>query len=140
MNNLFEQMVLSLNSLIVCDIVFSLWLTSGYKISERNRLTDKFVSVPKKLSSAVTPWSADQGEEVDLLTAFNDDHGGVIIDMKSPMSSKDFISSLRASILNWRQQVIILTAGFLAQILFPGRMTICYYLQTHLVITVIRTN
>lgn len=52
----------------------------------------------------MTPRSADQGEEIELLTAFNDDHGGVIVNMKAPMNSKEFLSSLRASILNWGQQ------------------------------------
>ncbi|KAJ7967840.1 Nudix hydrolase [Quillaja saponaria] len=46
-----------------------------------------------------------EGEEqqVKLLTATHDDHGGVIVEMDQPMDSTAFVSILRASISQWRQ-------------------------------------
>ncbi|KAL7217761.1 hypothetical protein ACSBR2_011074 [Camellia fascicularis] len=43
-------------------------------------------------------------QQVELLFAVNDDHGGVIVEMKEPMDSKAFLSLLRASISQWKQQ------------------------------------
>ncbi|KAK6934607.1 Pre-nudix hydrolase domain [Dillenia turbinata] len=40
----------------------------------------------------------------DLLSASNDDHDGVIVDMKEPMDAAVFRSMLRASISQWRKQ------------------------------------
>ncbi|WOK92032.1 nudix hydrolase 2 isoform X4 [Canna indica] len=54
-------------------------------------------------SSIATSSLAHQGE-VTLLPATNDNHGGVIVEMKDPMDSGTFISSLRASLEVWRQQ------------------------------------
>ncbi|XP_038689369.1 nudix hydrolase 2-like isoform X2 [Tripterygium wilfordii] len=42
--------------------------------------------------------------EVKLLDAINDDHEGVIVNMKEPMDSKAFSSALRASIVHWKHQ------------------------------------
>jgi Nudix hydrolase domain len=47
-----------------------------------------------------------QGQEVELLDFVNDDYGGVIVEMKAPMDPTVFASSLRASISNWRKQVL----------------------------------
>jgi hypothetical protein len=47
-------------------------------------------------------------EHAELLPATDDDHGGVIVDMKEAMDSEVFVTSLRASISKWRQQVVIL--------------------------------
>lgn len=44
--------------------------------------------------------------EVALLSAVDDDHGGVIVELKEPMDPAAFHTSLRASISNWRKQVI----------------------------------
>ncbi|ONK79360.1 uncharacterized protein A4U43_C01F5570 [Asparagus officinalis] len=74
----------------------------GFKISGRGQLNNKFSCVSKN-SSVVTPESTGKGE-VDLLTASDDNHRGVIVEINDPMNPKDFVSSLRASILNWRQQ------------------------------------
>ncbi|XP_058001290.1 nudix hydrolase 2 isoform X1 [Hevea brasiliensis] len=41
---------------------------------------------------------------VKLLPASNDDHGGVIVDMKEPVEPDIFLAMLRASISLWRQQ------------------------------------
>lgn len=43
--------------------------------------------------------------EINLLHASEDAFGGVIVDMKEPMSSGIFASVLRASISKWREQV-----------------------------------
>ncbi|KAE8704298.1 Nudix hydrolase 7 [Hibiscus syriacus] len=40
----------------------------------------------------------------ELLPAINDDHGGVIVEMKEHMDSDTFVTVLRASILQWKQQ------------------------------------
>lgn len=47
-------------------------------------------------------------EHAELLPEIDDDHGGVIVDMKEAMDSEVFVTSLRASISKWRQQVVIL--------------------------------
>lgn len=80
-----------------------LGILRDFSTSKRNPLNGKSILASINSSSLVTSQSTDQGE-VKLLDASNDSHGGVIVEMKNPMSSKDFISSLRASILNWRQQ------------------------------------
>ncbi|EOY12022.1 NUDIX hydrolase domain - like 10 [Theobroma cacao] len=41
---------------------------------------------------------------VELLPAINDDHGGVIVEMKEHMDSDTFVTRLRASMLKWKQQ------------------------------------
>lgn len=43
-------------------------------------------------------------EHAELLPEIDDDHGGVIVDMKEAMDSEVFVTSLRASISKWRQQ------------------------------------
>lgn len=43
-----------------------------------------------------------------LLPASDDVHGGVIVDMTEPMDPNIFLTMLRASISQWRQQVLIL--------------------------------
>lgn len=58
-----------------------------------------------KLSSS-SKVMADRGEEVELLTAVNDDYGGAVVEMKAPIEASVFIRSLKASIANWRQQGI----------------------------------
>lgn len=45
-------------------------------------------------------------EHVGLLNAVEDSYGGVTVKMKEPMDSKDFVPLLRASISQWRQQVL----------------------------------
>ncbi|KAH7684091.1 Mn(2+)-dependent ADP-ribose/CDP-alcohol diphosphatase protein [Dioscorea alata] len=57
-------------------------------------------------SSVVLPMSNDQREEVGLLDAVDDVHGGVIVELKGSMDCKTFVSSLRASLSHWRQQGI----------------------------------
>lgn len=58
-------------------------------------------------SSAIVGQIFENGSEhVELLPATNDDHGGVIVDMKEAMNSEAFQVLLRASISQWRQQVL----------------------------------
>ncbi|KAA3486907.1 nudix hydrolase 10-like [Gossypium australe] len=40
----------------------------------------------------------------ELLPVINDDHGGVIIEMKEHMDTETFLTMLRASMLQWKQQ------------------------------------
>ena len=47
-------------------------------------------------------------QHVELLSSVNDDHGGVIVEMKEPMDSEAFHSLLRVSISQWKQQVFLL--------------------------------
>ena len=42
---------------------------------------------------------------VELLPATNDDHGGVIVDMKEAVEPLTFATLLRASVSHWKQQV-----------------------------------
>lgn len=44
-------------------------------------------------------------ENIDILDAVEDQHGGVIVNMEKPMESMLFSSLLQASISHWRQQV-----------------------------------
>ncbi|KAL5718843.1 hypothetical protein ACHQM5_011705 [Ranunculus cassubicifolius] len=63
------------------------------------------MSVSVSSSSVTTQAVIDNGEQVvGILTAENDDHGGVMVDMKEPMNSEDFSSSLRASMSHWKKQ------------------------------------
>ncbi|PIA58314.1 hypothetical protein AQUCO_00500324v1 [Aquilegia coerulea] len=63
------------------------------------------MSTPISSTSGVEQVLVDNGPlQAQLLTAVDDDHGGVIVDLKEPMNSHDFTSSLKASMLNWRQQ------------------------------------
>ncbi|CAK9156803.1 unnamed protein product [Ilex paraguariensis] len=57
-------------------------------------------------SSSSTVLSEKQVQQVDnLLTAKDDDHGGVIVEMTpEPLDSSIFVSLLRASLSHWRQQ------------------------------------
>jgi hypothetical protein len=45
--------------------------------------------------------------DVGLLPATDDDHQGVIVDMKEAMDAKVFATRLRASVSTWRQQVVV---------------------------------
>lgn len=52
-------------------------------------------------------------EQVELLPATNDEHGGVIVEMKEPMGSEVFTTLLRASVSEWRRQVVICCSDLL---------------------------
>lgn len=49
---------------------------------------------------------------VKLLPASNDDHEGVIVDMKEPMEPDVFLTLLRASLSLWRQHVFVTLVQF----------------------------
>ncbi|XP_050369728.1 nudix hydrolase 10-like isoform X1 [Argentina anserina] len=59
------------------------------------------MSFPVNLSE---PASENGTVHVDILLAANDDHGGVIVDVKDVMEPQAFLTLLRASIAQWRQQ------------------------------------
>lgn len=46
-------------------------------------------------------------DHVELLPATNDAHGGVIVDMTEAMDPQAFLTLLRASISQWRQEVLL---------------------------------
>lgn len=48
--------------------------------------------------------TAHEVQQVELLDATEDDHGGVIVEMDKPMNSEVFVPILRASISHWKQQ------------------------------------
>ncbi|XP_020103452.1 nudix hydrolase 2-like isoform X1 [Ananas comosus] len=55
-------------------------------------------------SSSVEP--ALLSENVQMLAAVDDDHGGVIVEMSKPMDAETFASSLRASLSDWKNKGI----------------------------------
>ncbi|KAG6482988.1 hypothetical protein ZIOFF_059628 [Zingiber officinale] len=65
------------------------------------------MSISTSPSSVLTPkLHYDNDGDVALLTAVNDEHGGVIVEMKGPMNSTDFSISLKASLTNWKKRGI----------------------------------
>lgn len=46
-----------------------------------------------------------RGKGIGLLSAVEDQHGGVIVNMEEPMDSLVFASQLEASLRQWREQV-----------------------------------
>ncbi|XP_019711282.1 nudix hydrolase 2 isoform X2 [Elaeis guineensis] len=64
------------------------------------------MSISTSPSPVAAPELTDQREEVELLPSVNDHYGGVMVEMKTPMDSSAFVSSLRASISYWRKQGI----------------------------------
>lgn len=66
-------------------------------------------------SSSVEP--ALLSENVQMLAAVDDDHGGVIVEMSKPMDAETFASSLRASLSDWKNKVILEIAALLVDIL-----------------------
>ncbi|XP_064961652.1 nudix hydrolase 2 isoform X3 [Musa acuminata AAA Group] len=63
------------------------------------------MSILVNQSSVLGPELTDD-VEVALLSAVDDDHGGVIVELKEPMDPAAFHTSLRASISNWKKQVL----------------------------------
>ncbi|KAH7546935.1 hypothetical protein FEM48_Zijuj01G0253500 [Ziziphus jujuba var. spinosa] len=56
-------------------------------------------------SSPIVDQVCENGtQHVEILPAINDDHGGVIVEMKESMDSQTFLVLLRASIGQWREQ------------------------------------
>jgi len=45
-------------------------------------------------------------EKIELFDGSDDAYGGVVVEMKEPMDSELFASVLRASLLQWTQQVL----------------------------------
>ncbi|XP_042383171.1 nudix hydrolase 2-like [Zingiber officinale] len=81
------------------------------RISSAKDLTGRTGSQPvtwslfsKKNQSFMTSAFATQGEQVEVLHATNDDHGGVVVEVKDQMDSRTYVSLLRASLEIWRQQ------------------------------------
>lgn len=64
------------------------------------------MSISTSPSTVAAPELTDQKQEVELLPAVHDHYDGVMVEMKEPMDSSAFASSLRASISNWKKQGI----------------------------------
>lgn len=54
----------------------------------------------------------DHVQQIELLTSTNDDYDGVVVEMDQPMDSTTFVIILRASISNWKQQVVPIIGCF----------------------------
>lgn len=76
------------------------------------------MSILANQSSILAPEVPAKAEEIPLLAAVKDDHGGVVVKLKNPMDSKVFLISLKASVANWRKQVIVLIMGDLHKLVF----------------------
>ncbi|KAK9267823.1 hypothetical protein L1049_010259 [Liquidambar formosana] len=80
-------------------------ISTGIKFRATSPRDIRFMSASVNSSPAAEQVVAEnEVEQVKILTATNDDHGGVIVEMKEPLESGVFISVLRASISQWRQQ------------------------------------
>ncbi|KAJ0965326.1 hypothetical protein J5N97_026464 [Dioscorea zingiberensis] len=76
----------------------------GFRLRTARHVNDRPPWDSMRPSSIVTASLKGQGEVVELLTGVDDDHEGVIIEVKAPMDAGAFVSSLRASLANWRHQ------------------------------------
>lgn len=56
-----------------------------------------------------------------LLPATNDDHGGIVVEMEEAMDSEVFVTLLRASISEWRRQVVISCIQIDEVVAFPDK-------------------
>ncbi|XP_042421303.1 nudix hydrolase 2-like [Zingiber officinale] len=75
------------------------------KKGEQQSTQERTMSISTSPSSVLTPkLHYDNDGDAALLTAVNDEHGGVIVEMKDPMNSTDFSISLKASLTNWKKQ------------------------------------
>lgn len=55
----------------------------------------------------------DGVEQIELLSAVEDLHGGVVVDLKEVMDSEVFSSLLRASMSQWKQKVLFVVVHFI---------------------------
>ncbi|XP_017699680.2 nudix hydrolase 2-like [Phoenix dactylifera] len=81
-------------------------ISRGFASRTTSQLKKMSMSISTSPSPVAAPELTDQREEVELLPAVNDYYGGVIVEMKAPMDSGAFASSLRSSISIWRKQGI----------------------------------
>ncbi|KAK1310862.1 Nudix hydrolase 2 [Acorus calamus] len=78
--------------------------SKGFKIRAVSLLDIRNMSASPSPSSVAAPILTEDGEEIEFLPGVDDRYGGVIVEMKAPMDSVTFVSALRASLSNWRQQ------------------------------------
>ncbi|KAF6153784.1 hypothetical protein GIB67_001017 [Kingdonia uniflora] len=77
----------------------------GLKIRAVHRFNNRSKAGSMSSSSVVEQVVTENGaRQVELLTSYEDDHGGIIVEMKEAMVSEVFVSLLRTSMLYWRQQ------------------------------------
>lgn len=93
-------------------MVIVLLLDSGVEVVGELLL----VGGARAMSGSIVPSALDASErmacgnevqeiKMKVLAAEDDDHGGVIVEMKEAMDSEVFLSLLRDSIAHWRQLV-----------------------------------
>lgn len=88
-----------------CTLSPSPAISRGIKIIATASCHTRSMSASVNSSPALDQVVAEnEVQQVKLLSAINDEHGGVIVEMKEPLDSGVFISILRASISQWRQQ------------------------------------
>jgi len=92
------------------QVLFSCW----FSVPSGSSHFKAFFS-PRKIPASTSSLSIKEQieaesrvEHVGLLNAVEDLYEGIVIEMKEPVDSTEFIPSLRASIVKWRQQVMLL--------------------------------
>lgn len=107
----------------------------GFLVSGRlnkGRIATYLTTLCSSMSSSTSlsaSWPEKQAEQVDrILAGRNDDHGGVIVEMtKEPMDPSLFLTLLRASISQWRQQVIIIPFFFISRDFINYFIFVCFF-------------
>lgn len=66
-------------------------------------------SLTSSLSTLEEGIFANGSEQIQLLKAVDDLHGGVIVEIEKPMDAEAFVPSLRASMSKWKQMVLQLS-------------------------------
>ncbi|XP_022133355.1 nudix hydrolase 2-like [Momordica charantia] len=83
----------------------STFYCTGIGVGNSASFCSKFCSVSAKSPFVMEQVpAANEVQQVKLLDATNDDHGGVIVEMSEPMDSEVFVPILRASVSYWKQQ------------------------------------
>ncbi|OAY78518.1 Nudix hydrolase 2 [Ananas comosus] len=89
---------------VLCKVFRAQKLSLTLRISSPFRESSRRFMSNSTNSSSVEP--ALLSENVQMLAAVDDDHGGVIVEMSKPMDAETFASSLRASLSDWKNKGI----------------------------------
>lgn len=87
-------------------VVFFIFI--GVNVERSISWVIRAMSTSSSSMSAKAPLLSNNGAAVNLLDAIQDSYDGVTINMEASMEPEAFVFSLRASIQEWRQQVIII--------------------------------
>lgn len=80
----------------------------GVKVERLIPWVIRSMSTSSSSMSAKAPLLSNNGAAVNLLDAIQDSYDGVTINMVASMEPEAFVFCLRASIQEWRQQVIMI--------------------------------